>query len=52
MQSRVVARPSGNPDFDKALIRAVDAAGPFAAPEQSVEDQAKKGIELTFRAKP
>lgn len=50
--SRTVSKASGNPDFDRAIIRAVDAAQPFAAPDAKDEEAARKGIELTFKAMP
>lgn len=50
--SRTVSKASGNPDFDRAIIRAVDAAQPFPAPEGPVEEAARKGLDITFKAIP
>jgi TonB family protein len=50
--SRVISRASGNPVFDKALIKAIDAAQPLPAPENALVAPAKTGIEVEVRGKP
>ncbi|MEW5855460.1 MAG: energy transducer TonB [Myxococcota bacterium] len=50
--SRTVVRPSGNPAYDKAIIRAVDAAQPLPAPDNPVVEDAKKGVTVEFKARP
>lgn len=50
--SRTMLRPSGNFSFDKAIIRAVDGAQPLPAPDDATVEDAKKGVEVTLKAKP
>ena len=49
--SRSVSKASGNPAFDRAVIRAVDATDPLPAPDNPVVAAAKDGVELTFKGK-
>ena len=51
VQSRNISRPSGNPEFDRAIIHAVDESE-FPAPERALISDARKGLEITFKAKP
>ncbi|MBI5497092.1 MAG: TonB family protein [Deltaproteobacteria bacterium] len=52
VQSRVVSRPSGNPAFDRAFVKALDAVAPFPAPPAGdATAKARDGLELTFRGK-
>jgi len=50
--SRVVEKASGNPAYDKAIIRAIDAAQPLPAPDNAVVEEAKSGVVVTFKGKP
>ncbi len=51
--SRVVTRASGNPDFDRAFIRAVEAAAPFPTPKGAeLLKAASEGIEVSFKGRP
>ena len=50
--SRTVVKASGNPAFDKAVIRAVDLSQPFPGPDDALTDQAKQGIEVMLKARP
>jgi TonB family protein len=50
--SRTVVKASGNPAYDKAVLRAVDVTQPFAAPEDALAEEAKTGIEVVMRARP
>jgi TonB family protein len=50
--SRSVSRASGNPTFDSAILRAVDASDPLPAPDNPVVAAARDGIEVTFKGKP
>lgn len=51
VMSRFVVKASGNPQFDRAVIRAVDTASPFPPPAPEVVDRVERGLEVELRAR-
>ncbi|MEW5850745.1 MAG: energy transducer TonB [Myxococcota bacterium] len=48
--SRTVVKASGNPRFDHAVIKGIDAANPLPPPDPALKDEAENGVVVRFDA--